>query len=27
MDDDPLAIDPETMRRIGYETVDWLVER
>ena len=25
--EDPLAIDPETMRRLGYEVVDWLVER
>ena len=24
---DPLAVDPETMRRLGYEAVDWLVER
>jgi aromatic-L-amino-acid decarboxylase len=27
MDDDPLALDPEAMRRLGYRTVDWLVER
>src|SRR3954447_26947349 len=27
MNNDPLALDPETMRRIGYQTVDWLVER
>ncbi len=27
MDDDPLDLDPETMRRLGYQTVDWLVER
>jgi aromatic-L-amino-acid/L-tryptophan decarboxylase len=27
MDHDPLAVDPETMRRLGYQTVDWLVER
>jgi aromatic-L-amino-acid/L-tryptophan decarboxylase len=27
MDHDPLALDPETMRRIGYQTVDWLVDR
>ena len=27
MDQDPLALDQETMRRIGYQTVDWLVER
>ena len=25
--DDPLALDPETMRRLGYRTVDLLVER
>jgi len=25
MDNDPLDIDPETMRRLGYQTVDWLV--
>jgi aromatic-L-amino-acid decarboxylase len=25
--DDPLALDPETMRRMGYQTVDALVER
>ena len=24
---DPLSTDPETMRRLGYQTVDWLVER
>jgi glutamate/tyrosine decarboxylase-like PLP-dependent enzyme len=27
MTDDPLSLDPETMRRLGYQTVDWLVER
>jgi aromatic-L-amino-acid decarboxylase len=27
MADDPLALDPETMRRMGYEVVDLLVER
>jgi aromatic-L-amino-acid/L-tryptophan decarboxylase len=27
MDHDPLALDAETMRRIGYRTVDWLVDR
>ncbi len=27
MDHDPLALDAETMRRIGYQTVDWLVDR
>ena len=27
MDDDPLAIDPELMRELGYQTVDWLVDR
>jgi aromatic-L-amino-acid/L-tryptophan decarboxylase len=27
MDDDPLDIDPATMTRLGYQTVDWLVER
>src|SRR4051812_50209770 len=26
-DHDPLAVDAETMRRLGYEVVDWLVER
>src|SRR3954468_22613266 len=26
MDQDPLALDQETMRRIGYQTVDWLVD-
>ena len=25
--DDPLSLDPETMRRLGYHTVDLLVER
>jgi glutamate/tyrosine decarboxylase-like PLP-dependent enzyme len=24
---DPLALDPETMRRLGYQVVDWLVDR
>ena len=24
--DDPLALDPETMRQLGYRTVDMLVE-
>jgi glutamate/tyrosine decarboxylase-like PLP-dependent enzyme len=27
MDADPLAVDPDTMRRLGYLTVDWLVDR
>ena len=27
MHDDPLALDPETMRHLGYETIDWLVDR
>jgi glutamate/tyrosine decarboxylase-like PLP-dependent enzyme len=27
MDHDPLDVDPEMMRRLGYRTVDWLVER
>ena len=27
MTEDPLSTDPETMRRLGYQTVDWLVER
>ncbi len=27
MADDPLALDPETMRRLGHEVVDWLVDR
>ena len=27
MERDPLEIDPETMRRLGYQAVDWLVER
>jgi aromatic-L-amino-acid/L-tryptophan decarboxylase len=27
MDPDPLAVDPDTMRRLGYLTVDWLVDR
>jgi len=27
MDGDPLAIDPERMRQLGYQTVDWLVDR
>ena len=26
-DNDPLALDPETMRELGYRTVDLLVER
>lgn len=26
-EEDPLAVDPDTMRRLGYLTVDWLVER
>ena len=25
--DDPLGLDPETMRRLGYRTVDMLVDR
>ena len=24
---DPLGLDPETMRRLGYQTVDMLVDR
>ena len=27
MNDDPLGLDPETMRRLGYRTVDMLVDR
>jgi glutamate/tyrosine decarboxylase-like PLP-dependent enzyme len=27
MDDNPLGLDPETMRRLGYQTVDLLVDR
>ena len=27
MERDPLAIDPETMRELGYQVVDWLVDR
>ena len=27
MDRDPLEVDPETMRQLGYRTIDWLVER
>ena len=27
MERDPLEVDPETMRLLGYEVVDWLVER
>ena len=27
MDEDPLGLDPETMRRLGYRTVDLLVDR
>ena len=27
MNDDPLGIDPETMRRLGYRTVDMMVDR
>jgi aromatic-L-amino-acid decarboxylase len=27
MENDPLGIDPETMRQLGYQTVDWLVDR
>ena len=27
MDRDPLEIEPDTMRRLGYDVVDWLVER
>jgi aromatic-L-amino-acid/L-tryptophan decarboxylase len=27
MEDDPLSVDPDTMRRLGYLTVDWLVDR
>jgi aromatic-L-amino-acid/L-tryptophan decarboxylase len=27
MDGNPLALDPETMRRLGYQTVDLLVDR
>ena len=25
--DSPLALDPETMRRLGYRTIDMLVDR
>jgi aromatic-L-amino-acid decarboxylase len=27
MDQNPLGLDPETMRRLGYQTVDLLVDR
>jgi aromatic-L-amino-acid decarboxylase len=27
MGEDPLGLDPETMRRLGYQTVDLLVDR
>jgi aromatic-L-amino-acid decarboxylase len=27
MDEDPLGLDPEAMRRLGYQTVDLLVDR
>jgi len=27
MQSDPLEVDPETMRLLGYQTVDWLVDR
>ena len=27
MERDPLEVDPETMRRLGYQVVDWLVDR
>src|SRR6188768_3288627 len=27
MESDPLEVDPETMRLLGYQVVDWLVER
>jgi aromatic-L-amino-acid/L-tryptophan decarboxylase len=27
MEKDPLGVDPETMRRLGYRTVDMLVDR
>jgi len=27
MNDDPLGLDPETMRQLGYQTVDMLVDR
>ena len=27
MEEDPLGVDPETMRRLGYRTVDLLVDR
>jgi aromatic-L-amino-acid decarboxylase len=27
MDEDPLGLDPETMQRLGYQTVDLLVDR
>ena len=27
MERDPLEVDPETMRLLGYQVVDWLVER
>ena len=27
MEQDPLGLDPDTMRQLGYRTVDWLVDR
>ena len=27
MEHDPLGLDPDTMRRLGYRTVDWLADR
>ncbi len=27
MERDPLEVDPETMRLLGYQVVDWLVDR
>ncbi len=27
MDENPLGLDPETMRRLGYRTVDVLIDR
>jgi hypothetical protein len=26
MDENPLGLDPETMRRLGYRTVDMLID-
>ena len=27
MEPDPLEVDPEKMRLLGYQVVDWLVDR